>query len=176
MQPTTPDFSDETEATEETVTEQTDGNIDLEVEDDANLDVDVPEDTDEVEDTSETTAEAKPAKAAGTPRKPAPEGYVKPVQFAKVLSEHLGKTVPPQVVYSYIKNNSGDSARNPFPVHNVDGYPWYIKAQEGLDWWDAKNGRVAAAKTAKATKEAAKATAGAAPAATEPAGEVTEAE
>jgi len=153
---TTPDFEDAAQ-TEAPTTDA----LDLEVNDDANLDVDVPsaEDGDVLPTEGEgTKAESAPAKAA---RPKAPEGFVKPVEFAKLLSEHLKKVVPPQVVYSYIKNNQGESAKNPFPVHAQDGYDWYIKPEEGLAWWDAKNSRVAAGKTAraeKAAKAAAKAT------------------
>ena len=144
----TPDFEDVPASDE----------LDLEVEDDANLDVDVPStDEDETDTVGETASEdgtaAKPAKAT---RPKAPEGFVKPVEFAKILSEHLGKTVPPQVVYSYVKNNSGETAKNAFPVHELDGYAWYIKPAEGLEWWDAKNARVAASKATKAAKAAAK--------------------
>jgi hypothetical protein len=157
--------------------------LELEVNDDRNLDVDTPSD-DETEDTTGAPADgaAKPAKAT---RPKAPEGFVKPVEFAKLLSDHLhsqgrlaaDKSVAPQVVYSYIKNNSGEGARNPFPVHQVEGdtYPWYIVPQEGLDWWDAKNNRVTASKEQRAAKAAAKAAKPAAGEA-EPVGEVTEAE
>jgi len=138
--------------------EDNESDLDLEVNDDKNLDVDVPPD-DETEDTESASADAstKETKAAKTPRTPAPEGFVKPVEFAKLLSAHLGKAVPPQVVYSYIKNNVGSNAKHPFPVHEQDGYAWYIKPEEGLAWWDAKNSRVSSSKEAKAAKEAAKA-------------------
>jgi hypothetical protein len=137
------------------------------------LDVDLPED-DETETVTAAPAadatKATPAKAT-TPRQKAPEGYIKPVEFAKVLTAHLqeadpaAKVVPPQVVYSYIKNNQGEGARNPFPVHTVEGddYPWYIVPAEGLAWWDAKIARVSNAKAEAAAKAAKKA---AAPAAT----------
>jgi hypothetical protein len=132
--------------------------IDLEVNDDVNLDVDVPSDElDELPTDSATASDGTAAKTASTPRTKAPEGFVKPVEFARLLSAHLGKTVPPQVVYSYVKNNSGESAKNPFPTHEVDGYAWYIKPEEGLEWWDAKNARVATSKAATAAKAAAKA-------------------
>lgn len=175
-QATTPDFVDE--GTEDAPAPEA---IDLEVEDDANLDVDTP-DSDELDevDISAAASGEKAAKATSTPRVKAPEGYVKPVEFAKLLSEHLGKTVPPQVVYSYIKNNSGETAKNPFPVHSVDGddYPWYIKPAEGLEWWDTKNNRVAASKAAQAAKAAKKAEKADAPTETESgsSAEVTEAE
>jgi len=173
-QATTPDF----EATE--AEHDTDA-LDDEVNDDSNLDVDVPDDeSDEVPaEGASGEAKAAPAKAA---RPKAPEGYVKPVEFAKLLSDHLSTpekkvTVPPQVVYSYIKNNSGESAKNPFPVHELDGYAWYIKPEEGLGWWDAKNARVASGKAARAEKAAAKAAkAEAAPAESESTEKVEEAE
>jgi len=148
---TTPEFED----TQTVVTDE----LDNEVNDDDNLDVDLPtdDDTDEVPAEGDASAE-KPAKAtkSTTPRVKAPEGFVKPVEFAKILGEHLGKVVPPQVVYSYIKNNQGEGARHPFPTHEVAGYAWYIKAEEGLAWWDEKNGRVAASKEERAAKAAKK--------------------
>ena len=132
--------------------------LNLEVEDDANLDVDVPDTDDEVEVIADP---AKPAKEKAekkvSTRVSAPDGYVKPVEFAKLLSEHIGKTVAPQVVYSYVKNNSGDGAKNPFPTHQIGDYAWYIVPQEGYDWWDQKNQRVAAGKQARAEKAAKKA-------------------
>jgi len=152
---TTPDFASD-QAENET-------ELDHEVNDDSNLDVDVPADDeqDTVPDESGESGEAKPATAKAA-RPKAPEGFVKPVEFAKLLSEHLSTpdkkvTVPPQVVYSYIKNNQGESAKNPFPIHELDGYAWYIKPEEGLAWWDAKNTRVAAGKAARADKAASKA-------------------
>jgi hypothetical protein len=164
---TTPDF-DSTGIQEEDgveVEQQEDGDIpgtgedsdelELQVNDDANLDVDVPEETDEVEIVPDDgkPGEAKAAKATSTPRTKAPEGFVKPVEFAKLLSAHVGKVVPPQVVYSYLKNN-GPESKNPFPVHAIDGYDWYVKPEEGLAWWDAKNERVAAGKAQRAEKAA----------------------
>ena len=169
MTQATPDF-------EETAVEDHGSDLDLEVENDENLDVDTPSDDDEVETVVEgdTTSAAKPAKAT---RPKAPEGYVKPVEFAKILSEHLNKAVPPQVVYSYVKNNSGGDAKHPFPVHEVDGYAWYIKPEEGLKWWDEKNTRVATSKATQAAKAAAKAEKATAPAAAETSAEpVVEAE
>jgi hypothetical protein len=156
---TTPSFAniDEDIKSEDDVEiEVNDGNVedlDLEVNDDTNLDVDLPADDGDEVPADTTVKEGKPI-TAKTPRQKAPEGFVKPVEFAKILSEHLDKVVPPQVVYSYIKNNAGDSARNPFPVHEVAGYAWYIKPEEGLAWWDAKNTRVSASKEARALKAA----------------------
>jgi hypothetical protein len=157
----TPDFED-VPAVDTTVSAPASdepSELDLEVEDDENLDVDVPSEDDETEALPEGASPkaadgAKPEKAA---RVKAPEGYVKPVEFAKILSDHLNKVTPPQVVYSYLKNNTGPDAKNPFPVHAIDGYEWYIVPAEGLAWWDAKNSRVAAGKAARAEKAAKKA-------------------
>lgn len=154
--------------------------IDLEVNDDDNLDVDTPSDELDEPETGKAEEGSTPKAAkTTTPRAKAPEGYVKPVEFARLLSEHLKKTVPPQVVYSYVKNNSGETAKNPFPVHTVEGddYPWYIVPEEGFAWWDEKNSRVATSKAARADKAAAKAAKAAeAPATADSSEAVTEAE
>lgn len=137
-------------------------------------DVDTPAEDDEVEEVPSGTAAAPADPKAEKPKKessrPAvPEGYVSPVQFAKILTEHLrangkldeNQEVRPQVVYSYIKNNGPDS-KNPFPAKKGEdvgapGRSVVLKAQEGLDWWDAKDERVAKGKQDRAAKAAAKA-------------------
>jgi hypothetical protein len=137
----------------------------------SDLDVDAP-DGDEAEDTVAEGTEAaptdKPTKAKKeSTRPPVPEGYISPVQFAKVLTEHKikngtleeGKVIAPQVVYSYIKNNPADG-KYPFPARtDVEGRALVLKADEGLKWWDEKDARVKAQKTAKAQRDAAKANA-----------------
>jgi hypothetical protein len=139
----------------------------------SDLDVDAP-DADEAEDTVAEGTEAAPtdkpaakAKKEST-RPPVPEGLVSPVQFAKLLTEHKikngtleeGKVIAPQVVYSYIKNNMGEGAKYPFPARtDVPGRALVLDPAEGLAWWDAKDARVKAQKTAKAQKDAAKANA-----------------
>lgn len=162
--------------------------------------VDTPED-DELDTVPEGAAGDTAAPAAGekkaakekTPaRPPVPEGYVTPVAFAKLLTEHLikegrleaGKTVPPQMVYSYMKNADPTKAgvKNPWPRYSEGGRENLLKVDESLAWWDAKDARVKASKDAqaeKAAKKAAKGTAGdAAAAQTEeaPSGPVVEAE
>jgi len=144
------------------------------------FDVDAPAPADAAEDTVEApTADEKPAKESKTTRPAVPEGFIAPVEFAKVLTEHLkkngqmpeGKTeVKPQEVYSYVKNN-GPNSKNPFPQYAGDainpetGQPYapgrkvVLKAEEGIAWWDAKVERVKATKQAaaeKASKKAAK--------------------
>jgi hypothetical protein len=128
------------------------------------FDVDAPE----VE--AATTTGEKPAKEKKEPtRPPVPEGKVAPVAFAKILTEHLrkehpelgvrlaeDKVVAPQVVYSYIKNNGADS-KFPFPAEKAEGRTAVVDADAGLEWWDTKDLRVKASKTAKADKEKAKA-------------------
>ena len=142
--------------------------VELEQTNDGDLDVDAP-DADEAEDTvEEGTAAAptdKPAKAKKeSTRPPVPEGFVSPVAFAKILTDHkrangtlaADKVIAPQVVYSYIKNNPADG-KYPFPARtDVPGRALVLVASEGLEWWDAKDARVKAQKTAKAEKDAKK--------------------
>jgi hypothetical protein len=126
-----------------------------------------------VADATPTTGD-KPAKAEKTPaRPPVPEGYITPVEFAKVLTKHLKErnavdtqgrpfgdgegeiVVKPQIVYSYLKNN-GPESKNPIPQYeNMAGRKVLLKTDEVLAWWDAKDERVAASK-ASAKEKAAK--------------------
>jgi hypothetical protein len=152
----------------------------LEEPDDLDVDVDM-----DAEDTVEDTAPAAPGttkteKAEKAEKKPArppvAEGYVSPVAFAKILTEHLaakgaenkkGKIGPDnpitsQMVYSYIKNNAG--SKNPFPLENdpakTGGRVGVVKPEDGLKWWDDLRARVLerqANAKAKADKAAAKA-------------------
>jgi hypothetical protein len=148
---------------------------------DTDVDFDAPDaDGDDETETlpAETTTDGdKPAKAPKVPaRPPVPEGYVSPVAFAKLLTEHLEKNgasnrkglisvkenpIAPQVVYSYIKNNGKDS-KNPFPQYTgeevgVPGRAVVVKVDEGLAWWDEKTNRVGARAQAKAEADKAKA-------------------
>jgi hypothetical protein len=140
---------------------------------DVDVDVDAPQEAppaseDTVAVADNTVAEGdKPAKAAKeSTRPPVPEGKVSPVHFAKLLTAHLikegrleeGKSVAPQVVYSYIKNN-GPESKNPFPFDKSEGRAAVIEPSAGIAWWDAKDERVKASKAAaaeKATKKAEK--------------------
>ena len=138
---------------------------------DFDVDVDAPAAI-ETEDTVEAPAEnaEKPTKEKKESTRPAvPEGKVSPVAFAKILTEHLrkehetlgvrlqeGQSVAPQVVYSYIKNN-GPESKNPFPATKAEGRAAVVDPQAGLEWWDAKDLRVKAQKSAKAEKDAKKA-------------------
>jgi hypothetical protein len=160
------------------------------------VDVDAPIVAPEVtsEDTvgqAATTDETPAKEKKESTRPPVPEGKVSPVAFAKVLSEHLTAkaretnseaaeiTVAPQVVYSYIKNN-GPESKNPFPAEKAEGRAAVVDPQAALAWWDAKDARVAAQKTAAANKAAEKAAKKDAPASTtetvQPVAEVVEAE
>jgi len=152
--------------------------------------------TDEVEtviDTPEGSAE-KATKAKKEPaRGELPEGYVTPVGLAHKLGE-LGlqknksgevlKTVPPQMVYSYM-NNAGEA--NPFPLETVTDSIGVerkaLKLDAGIAWWEEKNARADArrANAAQKAKDKADKAAAAAAAPTDEAeatveGEVTEAE
>jgi len=156
------------------------------VETDEDVDVDVaPADDDEADSppsAQDGTGEQKPAKEKKeSTRAAVPDGFIAPVAFAKVLTDHLreehetlgvrkgpDEVVAPQVVYSYIKNNGPDS-KNPFPAVKGDdtnpetGQPYapgralVLKADEGLAWWDAKDVRVAEGKAERAAKAASKA-------------------
>jgi hypothetical protein len=148
--------------------------------------VEVPEaledELDEVDvpsDTTGTEADQDPNKANAKPKAPArppvPEGYVSPVAFAKILTEHLeakgaenskGKItvesnpIPPQMVYSYLKN-AGETSKNPWPRYEEGQRKNLLKVDESLAWWDALTERVSASRanaTAKAEKKNAKAT------------------
>jgi hypothetical protein len=133
------------------------------------FDVDTPEAEDVVaEPVAEGTADAPKAKEKKeSTRPPVPEGKVSPVQFAKILSAHKTAkaretdpeaaeiTVAPQVVYSYIKNN-GPESKNPFPAEKAEGRAAVVDADKALEWWDAKDQRVAASKAAAAEKAAKK--------------------
>jgi hypothetical protein len=154
------------------------------------LDVDTSAALDEDDETEVVgdgkTAAPKDEKAAKekTTRPAVPQGYIAPVEFAKVLTAHLreehpelgvrlpspsGKTeVKPQEVYSYIKNNDAGS-KNPFPAVKGDdinpetqkpyapGRALILKAEDGLKWWDEKDLRVKAGKVERAEKAARKA-------------------
>jgi len=139
-----------------------------------NVDVDVDAPAKASEDTVAAPVEGeKPAKdKKESTRPPVPEGKVSPVQFAKILSEHLrqehpelgvrlpeGQSVAPQVVYSYIKNN-GPESKNPFPATKAEGRTAVVEPQAGLEWWDAKDLRVKAQKAGAAEKAAKKAAKG----------------
>lgn len=144
------------------------------------LDVDTPE-LEEADETEELPADApkadKPAKEKKekAPARPAmEEGYISPVEFAKELTKHLEakgasnskglinatNAIAPQQIYSTI--NSTKAGKNPFPAKTVGARNNCIILSEGLAWWDEKDSRVTASKTAaadKAAKKAEKATA-----------------
>jgi hypothetical protein len=118
-----------------------------------------------------TNGAAKPAKAPKEPARGAlPDGYVTPVGLAHELNKRqLGKTdeagnyveIPPQQVYSYIRNAP---AAHPFPLEELNdslGKPRkVVRIDAGVQWWEAKNERAAARKNnaaAKAQAAAAKA-------------------
>jgi hypothetical protein len=140
-------------------------------------DVDVPVETTEVEDTVSDTAGTEAASDPSTANKPpkmparpdAPEGYVTPINFANALKAQRGVELRPQVVYSYIKNQS---KVDPFP--SVDSTTLgeqksrpLVNLEEGLAWFDRKEQRktersqnAQAKAAAKAEKAAARAESG----------------
>lgn len=118
----------------------------------------------EQEVTNETEAKVDKDEAeqtAATPTKttktPIPEGFISPVDFAKERTIKEGKTVPPQMIYGYIKNMKG------FPVieRGEDEKPRFIvdreKAHAFLDAKATEKAEKAAAKAAAAQAEAEKA-------------------
>lgn len=128
--------------------------------------VDTPE---EVEETDEVEEDEKPKKKAAkkavkkaAARPPVPEGYIAPVAFAKVLTKELiergliaaDEEIPPQMVYSYIKNTA--TTRYPLPNYEEGGRVNLLKEDEALEWWLAKieraKERAASAKKKKEKK------------------------
>jgi hypothetical protein len=115
----------------------------------------------EGEDNGKPAKKAKPEPARGD----LPEGYVTPVGLAKILSkrglhkDRDGKTVdvPPQMVYSYIKNAPKD---HPFPLVKVKDSIGKerdaVEIDKAIAWWEAKNARVQERRENVAAKEAAK--------------------
>lgn len=158
------------------------------VEPDEDLDVETFDD--EAEEI-EAPAEEKAPKPKAAPKQKArgdlPEGYVTPVGLAHLLTEHghgkEGAEVPPQVVYSYIKNAPKS---RPFPnTHTGEGH--YVdengnkvhyteegklnevvdnigvrraafKAEDGLAWWVEKSKAAQERRENAAKKAQAKAT------------------
>jgi hypothetical protein len=121
-------------------------------------------------ETTEKTAKAKKEPARGA----LPEGIVTPVGLATALSDaqykdaegndvfyHTAKDgshkVPPQMVYSYMRNAS---KTHPFPLieggteDSIGKSRQTLKLQDGLDWWIAKNQRAGERATASAEKAA----------------------
>jgi hypothetical protein len=119
-------------------------------------------DTKPADATAPTAPEAAAAPAAVKKEKtPIPEGFVAPVEFARLVDKHLNQapgTTKPQIIYGHIKNSKS------FPVteRSPEDYPRFIvNLKAGLEWVDGLVAR-------RAEREAAKAAAPA-PAATPPA-------
>jgi hypothetical protein len=126
------------------------------------------DETEEVEEVAEGDAPAE--KAPKAKKEPArgdlPEGYVTPVGLAKILSERnlhqnrAGETVPvpPQMVYSYIRNAPKDQ---PFPLEvitdSLGKERSAVNVDKAVEWWTAKNERAGAKKANAAAKAQAKA-------------------
>lgn len=127
-------------------------------------DVDIEDEGEDVVDAPEAKEKVKKEKAPA--RGDLPEGYVTPVELAKVLTERKMHTnrqgevaeVKPQMVYSYIRNAPKDNA---FPIETVTDSNGKerqaVKLEAGIEWWAAKNERTAARKANAANKEAKKA-------------------
>jgi hypothetical protein len=141
---------------------------------DTDAEVENFDETEEVPETAATPTEAKPTVATKPKRGTLPDGYVTPVQFAKELTSkgygnddnqpaETNVIVPPQVVYSYIKNAPKD---HPFPNTENGDLKMILddnqverrafKLDEGLAWWADKVKRAAERKANAAAKKVAK--------------------
>ena len=100
--------------------------------------------------TGEQEAEGKKSSVA-----PKPEGFVSPYRFAEMLSERVGREIRPQTIYAQVRNRPKLKDGTEFPVEtNTDG-KYMINAEAAFAWYDTRDREKAAAKTAKAEKEAA---------------------
>lgn len=105
----------------------------------------------------EAAAEAAATKEKEPKIAPKPEGFESPYQFAKALSEHVGREIRPQTVYAMVRNQPKLKDGTPFPVEqNTDGH-YMVNVEAGLGWYDARQEERAAAKVEKAAAKAAKA-------------------
>ena len=109
-------------------------------------------------------AEEKAAPA--TKKDPKPEGYVSPVEFAKLWSAHRAgqqatleayaeldeaQQVRPQIIYGYIRNNA--AFNEAAASQNTDDH-WMINVQAGLDFLTQRDTARAAKQAAAASAEA----------------------
>jgi hypothetical protein len=111
---------------------------------------------------AQATADATKTNEQNPPKKekaPLPDGFITPVQFAKKLSEKLGKDIRPQVIYGYVRNSKD------FPSQkNTDG-AFIVDEAKAFTWYDQKEARRVEREAAKTAKEAAAAKESSAPAA-----------
>jgi hypothetical protein len=110
-----------------------------------------------------TTGEVDTPAAEGTttsaPKSSRPkleDGLVSPIEFRNTLAKPTdeggrGVDIRPQIVYSYIRNQSKN---DPFPVVMSNGRPG-VKLEDALAWWDRKEQRKTEREANKAAKEAA---------------------
>jgi hypothetical protein len=159
---------DDMSTTEETVVLGDPDPVELDDNFDDVEEVDEPE---EEIDAAETTTEAKAEKEPAKPKRgDLPEGWVTPIQFAKVLGEkglhtdrdgNVVDEVKPQMVYSYMKNSPKDDRLEPTDIKDSnDVTRSALKLDDALAWWERKNARAAERKAnaaEKAKKSAAKA-------------------
>jgi hypothetical protein len=135
------------------------------LEQDVDLDVEEPdEDVEETDGESEETESGESTDKA--PKKPTkgdlPEGFVTPIQFAKILGErelhtdrdgNVVKDVKPQMVYSYMKNSPKDDRLEPQEIEDSNGVKRSVLVlEEALAWWARKNERAAQRKANAAEK------------------------
>jgi hypothetical protein len=137
----------------------------------ADVDLDVEEPDEDVEETDGTEATTDEAKEPAKPKRgDLPEGFVTPIQFAKILGEkglHKNREgvvqteVKPQMVYSYMKNSPKEDRLETIAVKDSNGNERQaLKLDEALAWWGRKNERADQRKqnaAEKAQKQVAKA-------------------
>lgn len=114
--------------------------VDFEVEDENEELVEVAE-----EAKAEAVLETKPK----SKKDPLPEGYITPVQLAKVLSELWGEDVRPQSIYGYIRNAKS------FPFGNNTDGRFMVPQDEAVAWCEER--RVARVRRAEEKAAAAEA-------------------
>jgi hypothetical protein len=102
--------------------------------------------TEEVVVDGEEVATEKASKVSKSKKAPLPEGWVTPVQFAKLLTEQTGKEVRPQIIYGYVKSGKD------FPCDKTNDRAAIVHLERALAWVAGKDDRKAARQAAKAAK------------------------
>jgi hypothetical protein len=131
---------------------------------DEDFDVDAPDEGEEEVVATEGTGEGKAKEPAKPKRGDLPEGWVTPIQFAKILGErglHKNREgeavseVRPQMVYSYMRNSPKDDRLETTSVEDSNGNKREaLNLEEAIAWWERKNARAAERKQNAATKKA----------------------
>ncbi len=98
----------------------------------------------------EETETAPETEAAPTSKKaPKPDGFVSPYEFADQLSDHVGRTIRPQTVYGFVRNETTNADGTPFPVEKNTDDSYMVPTEAALAWWDQRQADKAARAAAK---------------------------